>query len=300
MLITRTTNRRAGLLRHMSRQIPTDTLAQLYLSYVRPTMEYASQVWHGSITTDQALSQERIQAGVARCLLRADWMTPKHQMLEQVGWSALCRRRAVASIILFHQLKIQPPSRLEEHVPPTSSSQTGRSLRKSEQLLLPKLRTKRLSNSFFYHASLLWNSLPANIQNLQKSEDFKSALEQHWAALKFRPSADIPLPAMNWRHFFSPLPFSSNFVSASPVILCLSLSSSSSYSFSSSSSSSSSSLSLSASPFSVVYSHLYPFFSCRAHPACRFIMFMLQEIPSMKDKLPCWAILQILTKKKKN
>ena len=95
------------------------------------------------------------------------------------------------------ELKIQPPSWLEEQVPPTSSSQTGRSLRKSEQLLLPKSRTKRLSNSFFFHASLLWKSLPANIQKLQKSEDFKSAVEQHWAALKFRPSADIPLPAMN-------------------------------------------------------------------------------------------------------
>ena len=54
------------------------------------------------------------------------------------------------------------------------------SLRKSEQLLLSKPRTKRLSTSFFYHASLLRNLLPANIQNLQKSEDFKLAVEQHW------------------------------------------------------------------------------------------------------------------------
>ena len=58
-----------GLLRHMSRELPADTLAQLHLSHVRPTMEYASQVWHGSITSDQALSLERVQAGVARCLL---------------------------------------------------------------------------------------------------------------------------------------------------------------------------------------------------------------------------------------
>ena len=101
---------------------------------------------------------------------------------------------------------IQPPSWLEEQVSPTSSSQMGRSLRKSEQLLLPKLRTKRLSNSFFFPASLLRNSMPANIQNLQKSEYFKLAVEQHWAALKLRPSAEIPLPAMNWRHSFLPSP----------------------------------------------------------------------------------------------
>ena len=77
--------------------------------------------WHGSITTDQALSLERVQAGVARCLPHADWMTPKHQMLEQIGWPALRWRRSVASITLFHQLKIQPPSWLEEQAPPTST-----------------------------------------------------------------------------------------------------------------------------------------------------------------------------------
>ena len=60
--------------------------------------------------------------------------------------------------------------------------------------------------------------------------------------------------------------------------------------------SSSLSLSLSAaSPFSVVYARFYPFYSYKAHPACKFFMFVLQEIPS--DKLPCQAILQILTKK---
>ena len=119
------------------------------------------------------------------------------KMNATTAWST---KITVASITLFHQLKIQPPSWLEEQVPPTSSFQTGRR-RKSEQLLLPKWRTKRLSNSFFYHTSLLWNSLPANIQNLQKSEDFKSAVEQHWAALKFRTSADIPLPMIYKRRY---------------------------------------------------------------------------------------------------
>ena len=200
-------DRQAGLLRHMSRQIPADTLAQLYLSYVRPTIEYASQVWHGSITTDQALSLERVQAAVAGPMPTTSWLddteasdggasrmasTPlaesscKHNPLPSVEDSATeLVRRASSSHIIIPNGTLPP---------------------KSEQLLLPKLRTKRLSNSFFYHASLLWNLLPANIQNLQKSEDFKSAVEQHWAALKFRPSADIPLPAMNWRHFFLPSP----------------------------------------------------------------------------------------------
>ena len=124
-------------------------------------------------------------------------MTPKHQMLEQVAWPALRWRRAVASIILCHQLKIQPPSWLEEQVPPTSSFQTGRSLRKSEHTTASQVAYRKVVKLILFHASLLWNSLPASIQKVQKSEDFKSAVEQHWAAFKFRPSADIPFPAMN-------------------------------------------------------------------------------------------------------
>ena len=40
-------------------------------------MEYASAVWHGSLKEEDALSIERTQSGVARCLLKAEWCTPK-------------------------------------------------------------------------------------------------------------------------------------------------------------------------------------------------------------------------------
>ena len=45
-------------------------------------MEYACAVLHGSLREDIALSLERIQASVARRLLRADWFTPKETLLE--------------------------------------------------------------------------------------------------------------------------------------------------------------------------------------------------------------------------
>ena len=129
-----------------------------------------------------------------------------------------------------------------------------------------------------------------------RSQDFKSAVEQHWAALKFRPSADgRHTITSNELKTFSPL---------SPLVLMLflhTLSSSVSVSIDQSLSLSLSislSLSLSASPFSVVYSHLYPFFSYRAHPACTVYHVHFTGDPSIRNKLPCRAILQILTKKK--
>ena len=72
-----TAAKRAGLLRVMSNDLPLPVATRLYIYYVRPTMEYACAVWHGSLREDIALSLERIQASVARRLLRADWFTPK-------------------------------------------------------------------------------------------------------------------------------------------------------------------------------------------------------------------------------
>ena len=113
-------NSRAGPLRHMARYLPLHVTEKLYLSYVRPTLEYACPVWHASITAEQALCLERIQASVARRLLHADWMEPKNKLLQQLGWPALRWRRAISSITLFHQMKVAPTRLFVSQLPASS------------------------------------------------------------------------------------------------------------------------------------------------------------------------------------
>ena len=97
-------SKRSGLLRLMSHQLPRAVTIRLFKSYVRPTMEYASAVWHGSLKEEDALSIERIQAGVARCLLKAEWCTPKPTLLAQLDWPALRWRREISSLTFFHKI----------------------------------------------------------------------------------------------------------------------------------------------------------------------------------------------------
>ena len=184
-------NRRAGLLRHMARYFTLHVTEKLYLSYVRPTLEYACPVWHASITAEQALCLERIQASAARRLLHADWMEPKNKLLQQLGWPALRWRRAISSITLFHQMKVAPTSLFVNQLPASSLSRSGRSLRKPEQLLLPPAHTIKFMDSFFYHSAILWNALPFEIQVIQNNQHFKSAVENHWAPFKFITTDDI-------------------------------------------------------------------------------------------------------------
>ena len=189
-------SRRCGLLRCMSHHLPPTISSLLYIYHVRPIFEYASPLWHGAISAELALSLEKLQASVARAILRAPWRTPKQQLLEALNWPSLRWRRAVASTCLFQQLIHAPntlPS-LSKHLFPLLSSRSTRNRRKPFQIALPKVRTTRYQHSFFFHTALLWNSLPQSIQATKPPQQFRIALEQLWHKYKHNPTTDIPLP----------------------------------------------------------------------------------------------------------
>ena len=95
--------KRAGLLRHVhvSHQLLAKLTCHLYITYVRPMMEYACPVWHSSASTVDALALERVQASVAHTILAADWDTPKDILLGQLKGEVrtindrnICERRS--------------------------------------------------------------------------------------------------------------------------------------------------------------------------------------------------------------
>ena len=82
-------SQRIGLLKQMSRYLPPSTRAKLYLYYVRPCFEYASPVWYGATPASAAQSLERLQASMARTILRTEWTTPKKELLAALQWPSL-------------------------------------------------------------------------------------------------------------------------------------------------------------------------------------------------------------------
>ena len=186
--------RRADLLHLMSCDLPLVVAIQLNKLYVPPTMECASAVWHGSLREEDAEALERVQAAVARRLLRADWQTPKSSLFERLDWPALHWRREIASLTLFHQFLQRRPQPLAACLFSFAGSSSNRSRRKPLQLLLPHARSTRLTKSFFYRSALLWNSLPSHIQALKTSNTFREAIEIHWHDYKYTTDKNIPIP----------------------------------------------------------------------------------------------------------
>ena len=147
----------------------------------------------GSISSEQALALERVQASMTRAILQADWMTPKSVLLEQLQWPALRWRREISSLVVFHELIITRPMFLSDLFS-FASSKTDRHLRKTFQLLLRTANSARDLKSFFYRSALLWNTLPRDIQSIKKKPIFKCALETHWSEHKYRPYKNIDIP----------------------------------------------------------------------------------------------------------
>ena len=157
--------RKAGFLRFMARELPADLICRLYVSCVRSVLEYASPVWHGGISRQQAIALERIQGSVARRVLKAPWRTPKQVLLERLKWPSLFWRRSVSTTCLLHTLMHNPTSPLNQCLFPFAQSLSSYNLRKPRQLILPRLRTSRHLHSFFYNSARLWNSLPHSLQS---------------------------------------------------------------------------------------------------------------------------------------
>ena len=142
----------------------------------------------GTVQVQSILSPwSGVQASVARTILAADWDTPKDILFRELDWPSLRWRRTILSMTLFHQLVHHGEGPLMECMFPLSSA-TGRNVRKPHQLILGMASSTKRLNGFFYSAAILWNTLPAKIQDITNPRLFRASLEDHLSREKYNPS----------------------------------------------------------------------------------------------------------------
>ena len=86
---------------------------------------------------------------MARTILRAEWTTPKKELLAALQWPSLRWRRAIASLTLFHRLKNSPTPVASSCLPAPFASDNSRSRRRQHQIRLPSTRSTRYTRFFF-------------------------------------------------------------------------------------------------------------------------------------------------------
>ena len=86
-------SRRLYMLNRLKRfGLPEEDLVSVFVSYVRPVVEYATPVWHGCLTEEQSKKQESIQKRACRIILGAKYNSYT-EALDLTGLQTLSNRR---------------------------------------------------------------------------------------------------------------------------------------------------------------------------------------------------------------
>ena len=73
-------------------QLPKRTLNKLYCTYIRPLLEYASEVWDGCNLSDTS-RLEQVQLNAARIVTGLPVFSPLRSLYLETGWETLAERR---------------------------------------------------------------------------------------------------------------------------------------------------------------------------------------------------------------
>ena len=169
------TRRLVGVLyRRFYKHSSTDTLLNLYVSFVRPHLEYAGVAWDPYLKKDIAAIED-VQKFALRVCTKS-WDSNYDQLLSQSHLPSLEARRRQAKLCNLYNITNELV-----HFPdaPVASRVLNYATRSSgeRQIAAISSRSNQHFHSFFPSAINAWNSLPSEVQTLSNNTSFKRAVK---------------------------------------------------------------------------------------------------------------------------
>ena len=158
--VKRATKKTGMIFRRFYTSSNTATLKQLYLSFVRPHLEYTAQVWDPHLRT-HINSPERVQRFALRMCCK-NWSEPYDALLARTDLPTLSKRRKFLKVSYFFQVisgTFHSPNA------PITTHPTNTRLRNSSTTALKPIfaRTDTYKFSFYPNTISLWNNLPDDV-----------------------------------------------------------------------------------------------------------------------------------------
>ncbi len=148
----------------------------MYLSFIRPLLEYSSVVWDNCTAGDKQ-KLENIQVEAARIVTGATKLCSKIKLYNETGWQTLQTRRDQQKLIMLYKMKNGlVPQYLSDLLPQQVGNTTHIRLRNADNLQVPYARTSFYKNSFLPSTVRLCNALDSHIRNSPSLTTFKSRL----------------------------------------------------------------------------------------------------------------------------
>ena len=172
-------SKRLFVLRSYTQNFNRLTLKQLYISYIRPLLEYGSQVW-SNITLAEEEQLEEIQRSAIRIIAGLKIGTSHEMLYNEVDLPLLQQRRYVSRMLTMYEVvNSDVPGRLNCHSVDTVSNRNPYNTRQGHNLSLPLPRTEHFRNSFLPTAIREWNDLTEETKSCTSRNGLKNKLKQN-------------------------------------------------------------------------------------------------------------------------
>ena len=161
------------LYRKFYKNASPSTLLQLYISFIRPHLEYCSAVWDPYLAKDVELLEKTRKFGLKVCL--KNWSSDYSSLLSTANIPTLSMRRSQAR--LSHMYKIMHELTDFPDVPIDHRTFHYNSRSNNSMAIKPfHCRSTQFLNSYFPRTTSQWNSLPMSVVSKNSTTSFKHSI----------------------------------------------------------------------------------------------------------------------------
>ena len=172
----------------MKFRLKREYLEKIYLTFIRPVLEYSSEVWDncGQLNSERL---EKLQLEAARIVTGLTSYASTQSLYLETGWEKLKIRREVKKLTLFYKImKEDAPEYLLDLIPPTVAETNNYNLRSSQNIYQTSSRLSLYQESFIPSSIKLWNSLDLSVRNELSLNMFKLKIKQKYYKNKSPPT----------------------------------------------------------------------------------------------------------------
>ena len=177
--ICKTAWQRLNMLRGLKFKLKRHTLEKIYISFIRPLLEYSDTVWD-NCSQEQANKLEAIHNEAARIITGATKLCSIDRLHADLCWESLQSRRRKHRLLIFYKMvnKLTPDS-LSGLVPPYINENNPYNLRNNDGIRHIYARTNLYYNSFLPATIRDWNNLPQEVRQADSIQSFKTFLNSN-------------------------------------------------------------------------------------------------------------------------
>ena len=164
-------------MRKLKYRFTRQALNQMYVSYVRPLLEYSSIVWDGCSDQDKN-ALERLQNEAARIVTGLTKSTSIPNLYQECGWDSLSKRRYFQKMCFMYKCSNNlVPDYISDIVPPLVGDVTNYPLRNRQNISTMYTRTEISHKSCIPSSVSDWNNLNNAIRETDTFVSFRSTFK---------------------------------------------------------------------------------------------------------------------------